>query len=210
MRSQKKRKKNIHKIEVAVLLIIVMVGFLSFFRNPTITGNVSVETKNQALDIEIANSQNYILTTNTEYAYKLTSLRLSGEVIGDGVAEVYIDNGQKQKILVYSNKMGESPGLGVEAITGKKTGRQRITALAVDEGREEINLILDYVKNLPTPQFEIAENEELKEGPFQYKCGETCFMDMYMQKDVSYNLLFYVDEGTILRLDEVTYTVEVE
>jgi len=65
-------KKRIHQFEITAALVLLLVAVVSFFPNPGITGYVSIETKKQAIDLTIANSQSYILTTNSKEPFYLT------------------------------------------------------------------------------------------------------------------------------------------
>ena len=199
-------KKKIHEIEIIAAVLLLIVSFLSFFPNAGITGYVSVESKTQAVDLAIVNSQSYILTTNAEEQFHLTSLKLSGEVIGDGIAKAYIDNGQGQKILIYSNVAKKAKGLttvtGMDKITGGVVG--------VDSETDADSLIIDYLENIDDVKeelTEIADDQELLKGQFNDECTDSCFIEMLLDKDIGYQLLFYVEEGTILNIYELIYTI---
>src|SRR3990167_1825551 len=96
-------KKRIHQVEIIVAAVLLLISIASFFPDSGITGFVSIETKKQKLDLSIENSQSYILTTSSKEPFQITSLKLSGEIIGQGIVKAYIDNGQYQRILIYSN-----------------------------------------------------------------------------------------------------------
>jgi hypothetical protein len=198
-----KLKKNIHNIEIIGAVILLLISVASFFPKPGITGFVSVETKKQLIDLTIANPQSYILTTENEVPFYLTSLKFSGEVIGEGIVEAYLDNNQGQKVLIYSNVQAKDGGLntvtGMDKVTGQVVGD--------DEPYEGDTLVIEHLENLGPFNQTLAPNEFTTTGTFENQCAHTCFTEILLQKDIAYQLLFYVEEGTILKLNEITYTI---
>lgn len=195
-------KTKIHQIEIIAAVILLLVSIASFFPKPGITGYVSVETRKQKIDLTIANSQSYILTTNSKEPFYLTSLKLSGEVIGGGIAKVYISS-KDQKILIYSNVVEKERGLdavtGMDKITGNVVG--------VDPETEEDSLIVEYLENIVGEIGSVEEDESIVSGTFENQCVDSCFIEMVLNESVAYQLLFYVEEGTILRINEIIYTI---
>lgn len=193
-------KKKIHQIEIIAAVVLLLVSIASFFPKAGITGFVSVETKKQRIDLTIANSQSYILTTNSEEPFYLTSLKVSGEVIGKGLVKAYITN-QDQKILIYSNTVKKEQGLDTI------TGMNKITGNVVGTDSETEELIIEHLENIEAELGEIAEDERLFTGGFENQCIDSCFIEMLLNKDTAYQLLFHVEEGTILKINEVIYTI---
>ena len=200
---KEERKKRIHEIEIAVAVILVLVSAAMLFPRPGITGYISYETKTHEINLTIANSQSYVLTTDSNEPFIVTSLRLSGEVIGDGIAKAYVSD-KDQKILIYSNVIKKGSGLG--GITGmdKITGE----ATAVDTETEESNLVIAHLENIETKLEEISEDETLSSGNFDLICIDSCFIDMLLNKDLAYTFMFYVEEGTILKINKIVYTIK--
>ena len=200
-------KEKIHQIEIVAAFVLILVSVVSFFPNQGITGYVSVEIKTQQINLTIANSQSYILTTNIQKDFYLTSFQLSGEVIGDGIVKAYLDNGQGQRILIYSNVIKKTKGLdsitGMDKITGNVVGTNPET----QEEVEEDYLVIDYLENIEEELGEISEDEELAIGNFKNKCIDTCFIEMLLNDEIGYQLLFYVEEGTILKINEIVYSI---
>lgn len=197
-------RKKIHTAEITLAVVLLLVSVLSFFPNTGITGFVSVETKTQELNLTIANSQSHILTTNNEKSFYLTSLKLSGKVIGEGIVKAYIDNGQGQRVLIYSNIVARrKAGL---AITGMAVSTEKDAA---DSGAVDY-LVIDYLENIEYEPTELAKDERAIEGEFTYQCIDSCFIDMMLNKDIGYQLLFYVEEWTILKVNEMVYTVRID
>lgn len=195
-------KKKIHQIELIGAIILLLIAIVSLFPNPGITGHVSLETKKQKIDLTIANSQSYILTTSSEEPFYLTSLKLSGAIIGEGIVNVYITNNQGQKVLIYSNVVKKEQGLDTI------TGMDKITGLTVgDDSEEKDYLVIEHLENLKVQLGSISEDETIFSGSFENGCVDSCFIEMLLNKDTAYQLLFYVEEGTILKINEIVYTI---
>lgn len=197
-------KKKIHEIEITAAVILILVSVISFFPKPGITGHVSAEIKTKTLNLTIANSQSYFLKAEKQEPFYLTSLKLSGEVIGSGIVKAYISDGKGQKILIYSNAAERKKGIR------PITGMGKITGGVVSEGSaaEADDIIIDYLENLNGGPGKLSENEESSSGNFENICIESCFIEMLLNKELSYQLLFYVEEGTILKINKVAYTVK--
>jgi len=200
---EEQSKKKIHQIEIIAAVVLLLVSIASFFPKPGITGYVSIESKKQKIDLTIANSQSYILTTRSQEPMYLTSLKLSGEVIGDGIAKAYI-SAKDQKILIYSNVIKK--GKGLDTVTGmsKITGNV-VEVDAKDEAGED--LVIEHLENIELESQKIAKDELLSKGNFEDACVDSCFIEMLLNKDIAYQLLFYVEEGTILNINEIVYTI---
>ena len=196
-------KKNIHRMEIIGAVVLLLISIASFFPNPGITGYVSVETKKQKIDLTIANSQSYILTTNSEKPFYLTSLKISGEVIGDGIANVYINNNIGEKALIYSNLVKKNKGLDSITGMGKITGG----VIGVNSADEGDSLVIEHLENIEGEVGGVSEDEVLTSGVFENKCADSCFIEMLLNKETAYQLLFYVHEGTILKVSEIEYTI---
>lgn len=197
-------KTKLHQIEIIAAVVLLLVSVASFYSKPGITGYVSVETKKQQIDLTIANSQSYVLTTNSLQPFYITNLKLSGEVIGEGIAKAYITDAQGQKILIYSNIVKKGKGLGditgMDKITGNVVG-------ANSEDKQEEDLVIEHLENIKGEFEEITKDEILSAGNFENACIESCFIEMLLKKDTAYQLLFYVEEGTILKVNEIAYTI---
>lgn len=194
-------KKRLHQLEILAAVVLLLVSIASFFPKPGITGYVSVETKKQKIDLTIANSQSYILTTSSLEPFYLTSLKLSGEVTGEGIAKVYLSS-KDQKILVYSNIIKKNQGL--DAITGM----DKITGNVVGSNSEtEDYLIIEHLENIEGEAATVAEDETIASGTFEDICIDSCFIEMLLNKDIAYQLLLYVEEGIVLNINEISYTI---
>ena len=196
------KKKRIYQVEIALVVVLVLVSIVSFLPNSGITGFVSIETKMQPINLTLANSKSYILTTeNSEFT--LLSLKVSGEVIGPGIAMIYIDDGQNEH-LIYSNV--EDKKTGGMAITG--FGRLTGNAINIEDGTVEPDyLVLDYLEDLNVQFDTIGEDKRAVSGTFLEECQDTCYIEMLMNKDTAYQLKFFIEKGTILKVNEIVYSV---
>jgi hypothetical protein len=202
MKMEDKKKQFLY----IVLGVSLAAFLLSFMPGENITGHVSVEAGYQVLNLEIAESQAYTVTSDYENPIKLTSMRLSGEVIGDGRVEVILDTGLGQRLLVYTN--------AVEKVEENQiTGMGRVTGMAIKEAeeiKEKALLNLVFAGSLEAIEAEDPERGELKTGKFANECRETCLMEMELSRDINYKLEFKVSNGTQLRLDNMIYGILVE
>jgi len=202
---EEKEKSRIYQIEIIAAFALLVFSAILLFPGKGITGFVSAETKTQQINLTIANSQSYILTTKDDNNFYLTSLMVSGSIIGNGSASIYIDNGKGERRLIYSNIIEGELGLGGITGMGKITGN----VVKSDKGeikKEESNfLVIEYLENIEG----VKEDSKgrVYSGDFKYKCIDSCSIEMLLNKDLSYQLLFYVDDGIILNIDEITYNI---
>lgn len=172
-----------------LLLGVVVFGIIFvtlFIGKPSITGFVSTETYSQQLDLDVSESQRFILTSSSGGVLKLSSLSLAGSVSGTGLVNVYLSDGNKQW-LVFSNKRRE--GSSMEEITG----------LAVGELNIEPSGKLDRIETLPP-------NYETKSGAFQNECLETCVLDEGIFNKPSLYLDVVIEPGTTLHISEIRFS----
>lgn len=196
-------KKRVHEIEIIAAATLILVSVALLFSRPGITGYISYETKIHKIDLTIANSQSYVLTTDSNNPFYITSLKLSGDVIGDGVVKAYLSSND-QKILIYSNTVKKKRGLQGITSMSRITGR----VIGTDSESEEDGIVIAYLENIEEGPEAIAEDEILSSGKFEDSCADSCFIELLLNKDTSYQLLFYIEEGTILNLNEIVYTVK--
>ena len=174
---KKETHKKFKKIEISIAICLFLVGALAFFSYPGITGHVASDLNTQQVNILIDESQLFELTTDSIEQYYITSFRLSGSVMGEGVAEAYLDNGRGQQLLIFNNIKNKETGMG--GLTG-------ITAKVVDEGFEEqeFNEVAP-AKTLKITSAEVisqnpiskpGEEQKTFDGEFDTKCIDTCFI----------------------------------
>jgi hypothetical protein len=184
---------------------------LTFMPGGNITGHVSVEAGYQRLNLTITESQAYIVTSDYDNLLKLTSMRLSGEVIGDGKVEVILDNGLGQRLVVYTNEKNA-------AESNKITGMGKVTGMAIEDGaiakageiKEKALLNLVPAETIKYLDATVPSDRILKSGKFANECKDTCLMEMELSKNVNYKLEFSISEGTQLKLDNMIYGILIE
>lgn len=175
-----------------------------------IVGFVPVDIKSQPIDLTAETSSAFILFTEKEEQFELTSLRLTGEVTGSGRAEIILDNGLGQELLIYSN-------------VRQKTGNM-ITGMAVNEQGEPLPADAK-ITNVTTPSAWMLitkdkdktvegsqtslEGKRTESGLFQHSCVDTCYMNMKMQKGLYYRIKVRLDPGTSVKINEMKYMLEV-
>ena len=115
---------NLYKeaiIYLAIFLFALMFFDLVTSDFSTVTGYTVVPFSIQPVDMEATQDKEYKIYAKNE-TMTLSSIRVSGEVIGTGYAKVYIENEEGERYLIYSNE-DISPNL----ITGltHKEGRSK-------------------------------------------------------------------------------------
>lgn len=142
-----------------------------------ITGFVPTDRFSQNVDLEISSSQRYSLETEGI----LSSFLISGEVVGSGLVNVYLSNGEKE-LLVYSNKRKISSAM--QSITG-------LAALEIaPQGR------IDRIDSLP-------EEYVTSGGVFESQCSQTCSISSFSGP---FYLDVVVDPGTTLRISKIVFS----
>lgn len=198
---------TLQKIEIIVSigLILVLTAFL--LGNPNITGYLSLDFVMQDLNLTLSQSQNYIITSTNPEPFILTSFKISGEVIGDGRVEVYLDNNQGQQLLVYKNVKQKQRGMGL--ITGMFIAGEKQTEK--EKAKKESYLVIKPGEDIQNPKMlELSEKEETVSEIFSNECTDTCFIKMELSDKIAYNLIFKIEPGTTLKLDNIVYTIEIE
>lgn len=142
-----------------------------------ITGFVPTDRFSQNVDLEISSSQRYVLKTEGI----LSSLLISGEVVGPGLVNIYLSNGDDE-LLVYSNKRKISSAM--QSITG-------LAALEIEpQGR------LDRIDSLPGEYVTIN-------GAFESQCSQTCSISGLSGP---FYLDIVVDPGTTVKISKIVFS----
>lgn len=219
--------KGLGKWEKLNIIIIVlflggMVTFLTFSK-PSITGYIPATYAIKDLEVVVLKNQSYILSSNDTQQLHLKSVLVSGKIIGEGEVKIFIE-ADGERYLIYSNERG--------------TGLTAITGLAIKETDKgvDVNFVPELEQDI-LPELEIKETdlyttevqafiELLKkeaaenkkqvivdfikntEGiSFKDECRETCML--FGLTNNQYRFIFEVDLGTILLVDEITYSTEI-
>lgn len=178
-------KLSLKSIELGIVCLLILVFSLVAANNPSITGHVTSEIHIQKLDFEVTESTLIGVESISNKPLKLTSLMVSGKVIGEGLAEIYLTSG-KEKKLVYTNLQKKKKGLS--AITGQAAGAVRVYEKAELRG------------NVVSP-----EGYQTIEETFGNACVETCFLEG--NKQTFYDLEVWVQPGTKMLISELKYSV---
>ena len=198
---------GLKKVEVGLAVVLILSLGVFMLGNPNITGYLSLDFVMQDLDIMVGESQSIILTSTNTEPVTLTSFKLSGEIIGEGMAEVYLDNGQGQKLLVYRNAREKRKAMST--ITGLFIEGEK--QIENKKAEEKSYLVLNPGRMIEDAELsELAEDEEVVAGVFSNECTDTCFIKMELSDKTAYQLIFNLEPETELKLDSIVYTVETE
>ena len=176
-----------------------------------IVGFVPIEIKSQPIDISASEPSSFVLFSEKEESFDLTSFRISGTVKGEGRAEIVLDNGRGQELLLYSNvkqKQGNLiTGMVVQGEEHPLPENAEIEQLEGDKAWFKISTSGDKIDELPI--ISIDGGMTVIDGNFEHACTDTCYMNMKMKKGLYYTLKIRVDEGTEVNINELKYTLEV-
>ena len=220
--------RDIYRLEIMVAIIGVFMIAMSLLPPPSLTGYVTGLNTTfymQELGLTIDSSNSYTLTT-LDGDLHLSSFMLSGEVFGDGRVEILLDNGKGQQYLIYENVKrqkefktrnlitGISAGITGKAVSGtiedEYTSNESETDVnEAKEGTEKIGTFLAITpKKLLHYEFTpLNKGDEILKGLFYSECTETCEIPRFMFYSDSYELIFRLESGTSIRIDELKYTL---
>ena len=193
------------RVVLISLLFIALIS--SLFYKPSITGHVPVKIYTQNLSLVINESQNFLLTSDNTEPFFVASFKISGNIAGNGKVKIYIDSGRGQKLLVYKNTAGEEEDKGKLFSITSITGGAIEASETESENKNDKWFIIKPIKPLLEKEVfdEIGANEQLVNGDFKWECRETCFMSMEMSRNLAYRLVFLVEKGTILKIEEILF-----
>ena len=202
--------KTLYKLEIFASLVgIFIIMMVMLPTPPTLTGYVSglnLTIYSQNLDLFVDGSQSYTLATE-DGTLNLRSFMIDGEVLGKGRAEILLDNGKGRQYLVYEN-VKKTPDYSKPSITGISAG---ITGNAVDESITEQKGLWLAIQKKQLVNYEFSplkEGEEATEGAFYSVCAETCNMPRDIFNSYSYELIFRLEKGTAVKLNEIKYILQ--
>ncbi|MBD3303868.1 hypothetical protein GF343_01885 [Candidatus Woesearchaeota archaeon] len=190
------------KAEFAVLMICLVLLALVFSR-PEIVGYASTSVHSQDLNLFVEQSQRFYLRSLISEPVHLTSLTLSGEVIGEGTVSIYLDNERGMRNLVYKN------------VKRKDSTHNRITGTSVLGGGVTGNSIQQHEEN---PVLDLLEGPVLQgyeflnpayrtvSGEFHHACVESCLLQARTFEGRRFAIDFFIEPGTILKIKEIVYT----
>jgi len=138
---------------LAVFMILSVAAILAV--NPSITGYVPYESLTVEKQITASNDKSFLIVTeDSSNVIHLSSLRISGNVIGEGTAKAYLVI-EGKKILIFSSEViPDEPGI------------LSITGLAAGKGQDKEKPGKEEKENKKEKEGEEAEQEETsKEEP---------------------------------------------
>ena len=178
-----------HRLALGIVVMTVIVITL-FLGKPSITGFVPTETYTQSLNIDVSESQRFVLSSESGELLKLSSFLIAGSVDGNGLVNVYLTDGDR-KWLVFSNK--RKVGSSMEQITG-----MAVSDLNIEPGER-----LNVIESLPS-------GYQTRSGAFQNECLETCVLDEEIFNKSSLFLDVIIEPGTSLHISEIRFTAMAE
>jgi len=171
-----------------ILGIVVMSAILVvlFGSNPSITGFVPTDIQTQQLDIDVFDSQRFVISSDDDIL-TLSSLSISGSVVGSGLVNIYLSDGQAQ-LLVYTNMRRRGSSMA------------HITGLAVNDLNIQPGEKLGTIESLP-------DNYQTRSGPFNNECYETCFLEngLFSQNELYLDVV--IDPGTSLHISSIGFSL---
>ncbi len=173
---------KIKAIEWSFVVLALIVLSLVLMNKSSITGFVTSDAFSQEIDIIAVESQAIALESLSQKSVSLSSLRVSGEVVGKGLAEIYITDGFK-KWLVFSNLQKKKAGL--DSITGA--------------------LFRIYEKEKLDGDVILPDGYETTTGAFNNACVDSCLLDSIAGSE--YILEIWLQSETNVRLTELKYTI---
>ncbi|MDD5086627.1 MAG: GLUG motif-containing protein, partial [Candidatus Nanoarchaeia archaeon] len=147
-----KKDRLINKKLIVPFAVLIFIAIILVFFKPSFIGFVTFGTESYTQQINERFDENESYNLYLEEYGELSSLRLSGSVIGDGYAKVYLET-ENKSYLVYDS--GSSSKEGVPAITGLAVG---------DFGLDEVDDDFNYSVELNETE-EINESETVNENP---------------------------------------------
>ena len=195
------KKESIYKVELAIVIVLVIAIPLIMIK-PSLTGFVSSDVQRQVIDLSLSESKVIHMRTASTQSFALDYLSVSGEIIGNGDAAIYLRNSQGDSFMVYSN-------------IGKPSKPNMITGFAVSNGAAAEPDASDQTQINETMILGDGETIEWPGdlgfstggGSFGRTCLETCFLDPESWTGNSWDILIYVEPGTTLKITEISYTL---
>ena len=207
-------------LAVGILIFIGAVALDRFFPtpqvplnsgSPSVVGFVPLEVKSQPIDLFANEPASFILFSEKEEQFDLTSLRISGKVTGDGRAEILLDNGQGQELMIYSNVKKKQGNLitGMSVSDDSQPLPKSANIQKVDPPQAWLKITKDEKVQTEGPVTELGDDKITVAGLFEHTCVDTCYMNMKMQKGLYYTLKVRVDPNTEVNINALTYILDV-
>lgn len=212
--------RQLYKIEMIIAIFGIFAAaamLLSDSSNLSVTGFVSADNLTvyiQNLELYVDGTQSYNLASMGDNL-NLESFRLSGEIIGAGRVEIFLDNNRGSQYLVYKNlqkKIDYNPRNLITSFVVKDES-QSIQGQVVNDENSLTKLEGTWLIVQPKPlnviyEFSpLAENERKLNGTFYMECTETCNIPLGEFDSDNYELIFRIEKGTYIQLNRLEYTL---
>lgn len=185
--------KNIHrrfsKFEFAIVLVFVLFVLL-IPSKPDIIGFSDVQVHRQNIALAVDKSKSFTIFPREPVS--ITSLSVSGEVLGPGAVNVYLVNDQGIRLKVFSNEK-KSRNL-ITGFFGEDAGSQNSISSS--------DPVLEIKESKTLDGFEDADDSA--PGRFSSACQDSC--NLQGSDSGSYELVAFVEPGTTLIINELDYT----
>lgn len=185
--------RNIHrrfsKFEFAIVLVFIL-WVLLIPSKPGIIGFSDVQVHRQDISIAIDKSKSFTILPKEPVS--ITSLSISGEVLGPGSVNVYLVDEQGAKLKVFSNER-KNRNL-ITGFFGEDAGSQNSVSSSEP--------VLEVKESKTLDGFEAREDSS--PGKFSFACQDSC--DLENSNSGSYELVAFVEPGTTLIINELDYT----
>lgn len=155
------------------LAAILCMGSASAFGQVTGFTHTGYRELRAEANLELARTAVYTMNISIPPKARLASLRMSGEVIGNGRANAYIEDDSQDWFVVFAYNNRRNPFS--QAVTGLFGGMEEALA-----------------------------GSEASSISFSGKCIETCYLDGNFASG-NIVLVFDVEEGTTLKVKDITY-----
>ena len=191
---------------IVTLALTAGLGIYSFLfdNNNNIVGYSSIDIHNQDISLLIDESKSFLLTTDNEDDLTLTSFTISGIIKGGGRIKAYIDNGPENQIVILDNlKKKPSSSDGLTMITSMGSISENTKSTKPIEKEDSKLITIKPMKNQVFDFFE--KGESLFEGSTQDECIDSCNLGLPLSQEITYHLVFLVQNGTSLELTSIEY-----
>lgn len=209
------RRKNI-KIEFTLLILVLLVVSV-FISRPEVIGYASTNIHSQPINIKVDQSKSFYL--ESDVPVHLTSMSLSGKIIGSGTVAVYLSNTLGARVLIFENTKKASSR--INQITGNMPTAGGFYMFSRMSGSSVTGDALPAKESPPALRLLEGERlsgfEPLKQGyltiagVFNYACMNSCILREDDFTGNRFKLDFYIQPGTQVDITEMMYTTyEVE
>jgi len=201
------------KEEFAIIIMLLLM-FTLIFPKPKVIGYASTNIHTHNTDLLLDSSKEFYMESIYQNPVHLTSLRISGEVIGSGTVNVNLDDGQGGRVLVFTNQKRTDSQInkitgGSFFESGSLNSGMGLSGLSVTGDALPLKTeepVLELTESHSLQGFsKLEKNNVAHSGKFSNVCFESCILpEGFIQK--MFKLDFYIEPGTRLKVTELVYT----